>query len=118
MTGEPQAPYDFYALRGDSENRIKEVENDLEADRLRCHRFVANQFRLVLRAAAYVLLTALKRYPNGTVLEKAQIIIIRCRLVKIGAQAVQSCRRRWVHLASGCPLRALFMALRRRRAVT
>lgn len=114
MVGATEALYDFYAKRGDCENRIKELKNDLKADRLSCHRFVANQFRLILHAAAFVLLTALKRYLKGTVLEKAQIGTIRCRLIKIGAQVVQSCRRLWVHLAGGYPLKNLFMTLWRR----
>ncbi|MEW5994219.1 MAG: transposase, partial [Candidatus Zixiibacteriota bacterium] len=88
MEGTPQQLYDFYALRGDSENRTKELKNDLKADRLSCHRFVANQLRLLLHAAAYVLLTALKKYLKGTILEKAQIGTIRCQLIKIGAQVV------------------------------
>jgi hypothetical protein len=111
MKGTPQELYDFYALRGDSENRIKELKNDLKADRLSCHRFVANQFRLLLHAAAYSLLTALKKYLRGTVLEKAQIGTIRCQLIKIGARVVQSCRRLWIHLAGGYPLKGLFMTL-------
>lgn len=103
--------YYFYAMRGDGENRIKELKNDLKADCLSCHRFVANQLRLILHAAAYALLTALKKYLKGTVLEKAQIGTIRCRLIKIGAQVVQSCRRLWVHLAGGYPLKDLFLTL-------
>ena len=114
LDGSPEEVYDFYALRGDCENRIKELKNDLNADRLSCHRFVANQFRLILHAAAYVLLTALKKYLKGTVLEKAQIGTIRCQLIKIGARVVQSCRRLWVHLAGGYPLKDLFMTLCRR----
>jgi hypothetical protein len=110
----PEEAYDFYALRGDCENRIKELKNDLKADRLSCHRFVANQFRLLLHAAAYVLLHALKQYLEGTVLANAQISTIRYRLLKIGAQVVQSCRRLWVHLASGYPLQSLFWTLSRR----
>jgi hypothetical protein len=111
MVGIPEALYDFYVLRGDCENRIKELKNDLKADRLSCHRFVANQFRLILHAAAYVLLTSLKKYLKGTVLEKAQISTIRCQLIKIGCRVVQSCRRLWVHLAGGYPLQTLFMNL-------
>jgi hypothetical protein len=118
MEGTPPGLYDFYALRGDSENRIKELKNDLKADRLSCHRFVANQLRLTLHAAAYVLLTALKRYLKGTVLEKAQIGTIRCHLIKIGAQVVQSCRRLWVHLAGGYPLKTLFIHLCHRLAAS
>ena len=72
MVGTPEALYDFYALRGDCENRIQELKNELKGDRLSCHRFVANQFRLLLHAAADVLLQALKKYLEGTVLANAQ----------------------------------------------
>ena len=118
MVGTPEALYDFYALRGDCENRIKELKNDLKGDRLSCHRFVANQFRLLLHAAAYVLLQALKKYLHGTELENAQIGTIRSQLLKIGAQVVQSCRRLWVHLAGGYPLKELFLQPSQRLAVT
>jgi hypothetical protein len=118
MEGTPQELYDFYALRGDCANRIKELKNDLKADRLSCHRFVANQLRLTLHAAAYVLLTALKRYLKGSVLEKARIATIRCQLIKIGARVVQSCRLIWVHLASGYPLKTFFIHLCHRLAAS
>lgn len=111
MADDPEELYDFYALRGDCENRIKELKNDLKADRLSCHRFVANQFRLLIHAAAYVLLTALKKYLQGTLLEKAQVGTIRCKLIKIGARIVQSCRRLQVHLAGSYPLKNLFFRL-------
>jgi hypothetical protein len=111
MAGTPQELYDFYAMRGECENRIKELKNDLQADRLSCHRFTANQLRLILHAAAYALLYAFKKYLKGTVLEKAQIGTIRGQLIKIGARVVQSCRRLWVHLASGYPLKSLFRSL-------
>jgi hypothetical protein len=111
MADDPEELYDFYALRGDCENRIKELKNDLKADRLSCHRFVANQFRLLIHAAAYVLLTELKKYLQGTLLEKAQIGTIRCKLIKISARIVQSCRRLRVHLASSYPLKNLFFRL-------
>jgi hypothetical protein len=52
----PQFVYDdIYVLRGDVENRIKELKLELKADRLSCHRFLANQFRLLLHTAAYCL---------------------------------------------------------------
>jgi hypothetical protein len=111
MADDPEELYDFYALRGDCENRIKELKNDLKADRLSCHRFVANQFRLLIHTAAYVLLTALKKYLQGTLLEKAQVGTIRCKLIKIGARIVQSCRRLRVHLAGSYPLKNLFFRL-------
>ena len=128
LAGTPQELYDFYAMRGECENRIKKLKDDLKADRLSCHRFVANQLRLLLHAAAYALLYALKKYLKGTVLEKAQtcreplgrtIGTIRGQLIKtcpwpgpgIGARVVQSCRRLRGYLASGYPLKNLFFFL-------
>ena len=62
VPGEPQELYeDVYCQRGDMENRIKEQQLDLFADRTSCHRFLANQFRLFLSSAAYVLVQALRR---------------------------------------------------------
>ena len=67
---------------------------------------------------SHVLLQALKKYLHGTELENAQIGTIRSQLLKIGAQVVQSCRRLWVHLAGGYPLKELFLQLSQRLAVT
>ena len=61
VTIEPQAVYDEYAERGESENRNKELKRELEADRLSDHRFMANFFRLYLHAFAMVLLVRLRR---------------------------------------------------------
>ena len=62
VPGGPQELYeDVYCQRGDMENRIKEQQLDLFADRTSCHRFLANQFRLLLSSAAYVLVQALRR---------------------------------------------------------
>ena len=64
VPAEPQELYeDFYCQRGNMENRIKEQQLDLFADRTSCHRFLANQFRLLLSSAAYVLVQA--KWPNG-----------------------------------------------------
>lgn len=57
----PQAVYDEYAMRGESENRNKELKVELHAGRLSCHRFVANFFRLYLHASALNLLVRLRR---------------------------------------------------------
>jgi len=109
LTGDPQTLYDeIYCQRGDAENRIKEQQLGLFADRTSCHDFAANQFRVLLSAAAYVLLETLRRVGlAGTELAHAQVPTIRLKLLKIGGRIVRSVRRIVVHLASGFPLRHL-----------
>ena len=60
-TDEPEELYEWYVRRGESENWIKDLKLALKADRLSCHRFISNQFRLLLHAAAYWLMDALRR---------------------------------------------------------
>jgi hypothetical protein len=110
LTGEPQKLYDdLYCQRGQAENRIKEQQLGLFADRTSCHDFVANQFRVLLSAAAYILLDSLRRQTlSGTELAHAQVDTIRLRLLKIGARVVCSVRRIVIHLAEGYPLKDLF----------
>lgn len=104
LSRNPQFVYDdLYVLRGDAENRIKELKLDLKADRLSCHRFLANQFRLLLHTAAYCLFWLLRRHLQGTVLETAQVNTLRLKLLKIGARIRETSRRIWIHLASGYP---------------
>jgi hypothetical protein len=103
--------YDFYADRGDVENRIKELKNDLHADRTSCHRFVANQFRLLLHAAAYLLMTMLRGMLGGTELASAQAGTLRLRLLKVGVRVEQTARRVWLHLASSYPWAELWNLL-------
>ena len=112
----PEELYDFYADRGDVENRIKELKNDLCSGRTSCHRFLANQFRLLLHAAAYLLWTLFRRMLDGTELASAQVGTLRLRLVKIGVRVVQTARRVWLHLASSYPWAAVWhlMAVRLR----
>ena len=111
LPGQPQALYDqLYCQRGDMENRIKEQQLDLFAGRTSCQHFLANQFRLLLSSAAYVLMEALRRLGlRGTQLAKAQAGTIRLKLLKIGARITCSVRRIVLHLASGYPLQALFL---------
>ena len=113
---EPQPLYDGrYCARGEMENRIKEQQLDLFADRTSCHRFLANQFRLLLASAAYVLMETLRRVGlAGTEMARAQAGTIRLRLLKIGARVRVSVRRVVLHLASGYPLQGLFRRLVRR----
>lgn len=110
LPGDPQELYDdVYCARGDMENRIKEQQLMLFADRTSCHVFVANQFRLLLSAAAYVLVEAVRRLGlAGTELERAQVSTIRLRLFKVAGLVVVSVRRVLVRLASGFPWRELF----------
>jgi hypothetical protein len=97
-----------YSARGQSENRIKE-QMQLFADRTSCHEFAANQFRLLLSSAAYVLLEHLRRLGlKGTELERAEPQTMRAKLLKIGARVVHSVRRVVLHLCSAYPLQPLF----------
>ena len=93
-----------YEDRGTCETFIDQLKNALKADRLSCHRFVSNAFRLVQFALAYNLLRVFALNLKGTVLEGASIETIRTRLLKVGARIEQTVRRVWVHIASGFPL--------------
>jgi Transposase DDE domain group 1 len=110
VPAEPQELYeDFYCQRGNMENRIKEQQLDLFADRTSCHRFLANQFRLLLSSAAYVLVQALRRMAlRETDLEKAQVGTIRLKLFKVAARVVVTARRVVFHLATSYPFQALY----------
>jgi len=110
VPGDPQELYEaVYCQRGEAENRIKEQQLDLFADRTSCHRFVANQFRLLLSSAAYVLVQALRRTALvGTELAKAQVGTIRLRLFKVAARVVVTVRRVVFHLSSSYPYQGLF----------
>lgn len=113
VPGDPQELYeDVYCQRGEMENRIKEQQLDLFADRTSCHRFLANQFRLLLSSAAYVLVQALRRTALvGTELAEAQVGTIRRKLFKVAARVMVSVRRVVFHLASSYPYQELFQAV-------
>jgi hypothetical protein len=113
VPGDPQGLYeDVYCQRGEMENRIKEQQLDLFAGRTSCHRLVANQFRLFLMSAAYVLVQALRRTVlSGTELERAQAGTIRLKLFKVAARVVVSARRVVFHLASSYPYREMFRSV-------
>jgi hypothetical protein len=110
LTEDPGSLYDdIYTQRGDMENRIKEQQLMLFADRTSCHDFLANQFRLLLSSFAYVLLHELREsHLVGTELEKAQVNRIRLVLLKVAARVTVSARRIVLHLASSCPFQDLF----------
>ena len=89
---------DFYCARGDMENRIKEQQLDMFADRTSTARIHANQ-RLYFASFAYVLMQTLRRGAGGTELAKAQCGTIRDKLLKVGAQVRVSVRRVWLSFA-------------------
>jgi hypothetical protein len=100
---------ELYCKRGEAENRIKEQQLGLFADRTSCHRFVPNQLRVLLSAAAYVLLQHLRQQAlAGTELAEAQVGTIRAKLLKIGGLVRHSFRRVVLHLATGCAMQDLF----------
>ena len=110
LDGEPQHLYErVYCPRGEAENRIKEQQLMLFADRTSCHRFVANQFRVLLAAAAYVLTSHVRRVGlAGTAQATATVTTIRLKLFKVGAWVQRTVRRWVVRLASGYPWADLF----------
>ena len=113
VPGDPRELYDdVYCQRGEMENRIKEQQLDLFADRTSCHRFLANQFRLFLSSAAYVLVQGLRRTAlSGTEWACAQVGTIRLRLFKGAARVVVTARRVVFHLASSYPYQDVFRAV-------
>jgi hypothetical protein len=100
----------IYCARGECpENRIKEQQLDLFADRTSTGKMWSNQLRLYFSSIAYVLLQTLRRTAlAGTELEKAQCGTIRRRLLKIGAHVRVTVRKVWVSLSSGYPNAAMF----------
>lgn len=108
---EPEDLYDHYTERGETENRIKDFKVALKADRLSCHRFVANQFRLLLHAAAYWLMDTLRRKLVDEGIERMQLDTLRLRLVKIGGRVRELLTKVRLHLASGHPGQHLWHAL-------
>lgn len=91
----------IYCGRGDIENRIKELHHGLEIDRTSCTDFLANQLRVLITAAAYVLMQEVRLAAKGTSCERAQVSTLRDRLLKLGAWIETSVRRIVVHLPQG-----------------
>src|SRR5262249_57105950 len=89
----PEHVYTIYRQRGDIENRIKELKAGLALDRLSCSRFLGNQFRLLLTAAAYILVQALRLQAAATACAAAQAPTLRERLVKAAVWVTPSLRR-------------------------
>ena len=115
LSMEAKQLYEFYTERGGTcEVRIDEFKNGLKADRLSCHRFAANQFRLFLHMAAYWIVLRLRQALTKTEFSSMQIQQLRTRILKIGGQVVQTARRVWFRLASGYPWKDIFALAHRR----
>ena len=110
LTGKAQRIYDrLYCARGEMENRIKEQQLGLFADRTSCHTWWANQFRLLLSSLAYTLLETIRRVAlHGTARARAQGGTLRLKLLRIGAIVLRNTRRIRLLLSSAYPNRELF----------
>ena len=110
LKGDGAELYDrLYCARGEMENRIKEQQLQLFADRTSCHRWWPNQFRLLLASLAYVMIAAIRRIGlAGTDRARAQVATIRLKLLRIGAVITRNTRRIRLSLSSACPDQDLF----------
>jgi hypothetical protein len=106
VTTRPDAPadlYRFYTGRGEMENWIKDLKSGCRADRLSCHAFWANQFRLLLHAAAYWLLDTVRRWLLTAQVARITLETIRLRLLKVGGWVREQADRIRMRLASSHP---------------
>ena len=99
----PEALYDWYVDRGEAEGWIKDLKGACVADRLSDHRFWANQFRLLLHAAAYWLLDTLRRWLTHLAVPRMQLDTLRLRLLKLGGRVWELGDRVRLRLASSHP---------------
>jgi len=107
LSGRAQRIYEQdYAARGEIENRVKELKLGLQVDRTSCSRFLANQFRVLMTAAAYVLIQEIRLAAAGTRWARAQVTTLRDHVLKLGAHIVTSVRRIMLHLPAPYPYRA------------
>lgn len=121
VTSLPEAPQEayewIYCARGEMENRLKECQLGLFADRTSCHLWWPNQFRLLLASLAYVLMERLRNIGlAGTDLARAQMSTLRCKLLKVGAVIVRNTRRVRFFISSAFPYRDTFVLIARRFA--
>jgi hypothetical protein len=100
-----------YCARGDVENRIKELHDGMQIGRTSCSTFLANTFRVLLTAAAYVLMQELRLHLAPTRHARAQVATLRERFLKVGTQVVASVRRIVLHLPQSFPDRQSFQDL-------
>lgn len=103
LTDEPEAVYGIYRRRGDVENRHKELKDSLGLGRTSCPRFLANQFRVLLTAIAYVLFQTLHQHAQGSASVGTQVSTLRERLITLAVYITRSARRIVLHLPQSCP---------------
>ena len=113
LDGQAQHLYErVYCQRGEMENRLKEQQLDLFADRTSSSKWWTNQYRVLLAALAYTLLETIRRTAlRGTDLARAQCQTLRLRLLKIGAVVTRNTRTVAVRLSSACPDQTVFRLL-------
>ena len=114
-TATPAALYDDYVDRGEAEGYIKDLKNACQADRLSCHTFWANQFRLLLHGAAYWLLDTVRRWLSELGSVGMQLDTLRLKVLKIGGRVLQVGEHVRLRLASSHPGQALWSLLAMRR---
>jgi len=120
LKGGSQRLYDkLYCARGEMENRIKECQLQMFADRTSCHKWWPNQFRLLLSSLAYMLVESIRRLGlAGTELARAQVQTIRLKLFKIGAVVLLNTKRIRLKMSSYYPYKELFAQVAVRLRVT
>lgn len=111
LEGDARSVYEqIYCARGEMENRIKEAQLGLFADRTSCHHFAANQFRLLLSSLAYILTERLRTLGlAGTEFARLQATTLRAKLLKIGAVVMRNTRRVRVMLSSAFPYASIYL---------
>jgi hypothetical protein len=110
MRGSAQHIYEnVYCRRGDFENRIKELKNDLSMDRMSCTSFLANQFRALMTTAAFALFQEIRR--SATQLARATVSRLRIELIKLAARVTSSARRIVVSLPRHCAFKSEWFAV-------
>lgn len=110
-TGDPEELYnEQYCLRGEMENKLKQMKLDLESDRMSCTRFIANQFRMLLSSLAYILINQFRRHGlRGTQFANAYCKTIRLKLFKVGAVIIKNTRRIACYFSSHYTYQELFI---------
>ena len=113
MSGEADYLYDnIYCARGDMENDIKQIQLELFSDRMSCHKWNGNQFRLLLSSLAYILIERMRALClKNTQLEKAQLGTIRLKLFKIGAVITKNTRKDKFLFSSHYPYQEMFTGI-------
>jgi len=119
LDGKSKYLYDnIYCARGEMENRIKEQQLDLFADRTSCHNWWANQMRLILSSLAYILIERMRALVlKGTEMASATVGTIRLKLLKVGAVITRNTRSIRFKMAEHFPHKKLFMLVAKKLAI-